>query len=125
MEPTTTRTHDRSRPGAITSLVAGGTAALLASTCCLGPLILVLLGFSGAWIGNLARLEPYRPYFIGAALLTLLLAGRQIWRPRNACVPGQVCARPQAQRSYKVFFWLVAVLTAVALVYPHLAPLFY
>ncbi len=43
------------------SLLAGGVAALLASACCLGPLVLVVLGFSGAWIGNLTALEPYRP----------------------------------------------------------------
>lgn len=42
------------------ALFAGGLAAILASTCCLGPLILVALGFSGAWIGNLTALEPYR-----------------------------------------------------------------
>ncbi len=30
------------------ALAAGGLAAILASACCLGPLILVLLGFSGA-----------------------------------------------------------------------------
>ena len=42
------------------ALAAGGLAAILASACCLGPLILVLLGFSGAWIANLAVLEPYR-----------------------------------------------------------------
>ena len=34
------------------ALFAGGLAAILASTCCLGPLVLVALGFSGAWIGN-------------------------------------------------------------------------
>ena len=49
------------------ALFAGGLAAILASTCCLGPLVLVALGFSGAWIGNLTILEPYRPIFIGAA----------------------------------------------------------
>jgi mercuric ion transport protein len=38
----------------------GGLAAILASTCCLGPLVLVALGFSGAWIGNLTVLEPCR-----------------------------------------------------------------
>lgn len=42
------------------ALFAGGLAAILASTCCLGPLVLVALGFSGAWIGNLTVLEPYR-----------------------------------------------------------------
>ncbi len=51
------------------SLVAGGVAAVLASACCLGPLVLISLGISGAWIGNLAALEPYRPWFIGAALV--------------------------------------------------------
>lgn len=44
------------------ALFAGGLAAILASTCCLGPLVLVALGFSGAWIGNLTVLEPYRPF---------------------------------------------------------------
>ncbi|EBC2754274.1 mercuric transport protein, partial [Escherichia coli] len=38
------------------ALFAGGLAAILASTCCLGPLVLVALGFSGAWIGNLTVL---------------------------------------------------------------------
>jgi mercuric ion transport protein len=28
------------------ALAAGGIAAILASTCCLGPLVLVTLGFS-------------------------------------------------------------------------------
>ena len=41
------------------TLVVGGLAAILASTCCLGPLVLVALGFSGAWIGNLTVLEPF------------------------------------------------------------------
>ena len=51
------------------ALFVGGVAAVLASTCCLGPLLLVALGLSGAWIGNLTRLEPYRPFFIAAAFV--------------------------------------------------------
>ena len=54
------------------ALAAGGLAAILASTCCLGPLVLVALGVSGAWIGNLTALEPYRPVFLGVALVALL-----------------------------------------------------
>lgn len=76
------------------ALLAGGVAAILASTCCLGPLVLILLGFSGAWIGNLTALEPYRPYFIGVALVALFFAWRRIWRPAAACRPGEVCALP-------------------------------
>ena len=52
-------------------LAAGGVAALLASACCLGPLVLITLGVSGAWISNLAALEPYRPLFIGVALVAM------------------------------------------------------
>ena len=61
------------------------TPAILASTCCLGPLVLVALGFSGAWIGNLTVLEPYLPLFIGVALVALLFAWRRIFRPASAC----------------------------------------
>ncbi len=63
------------------ALFAGGLAAILASACCLGPLVLIALGFSGAWIGNLTVLEPYRPFFIGAALVALFFAWRRIYRP--------------------------------------------
>ncbi len=57
------------------ALFTGGLAAILASACCLGPLVLIALGFSGAWIGNLAVLEPYRPsYRRGAGGVVLRLA---------------------------------------------------
>ncbi len=79
------------------TLIAGGLAAILASTCCLGPLVLVALGFSGAWIGNLTVLEPYRPLFIGAALVALFFAWRRIFRPAQACKPGDVCAISAAE----------------------------
>lgn len=106
-------------------LAIGGLAAILASTCCLGPLVLVALGFSGAWIGNLTVLEPYRPIFIAAALVALLLAWRRIFRPAAACKPGEVCALPQVRTTYKLIFWIVVALVVVALVFPYLAPLFY
>ncbi len=107
------------------ALFAGGIAAILASTCCLGPLVLVLLGVSGAWIGNLTALEPYRPLFIGAALVALFFAYRRIFRPAQACAPGEVCALPQVQTTYKAVFWGVAALVAIALAFPYVLPLFY
>ena len=76
------------------ALATGGLAAVLASSCCLGPLVLVMLGFSGAWIGNLTALEPYRPAFIGVAVIALYFAWRRIYRPVPNCAPGEVCALP-------------------------------
>jgi len=100
-------------------------AAILASTCCLGPLVLITLGFSGAWIGNLTALEPYRPIFIGAALIALFFAWRRIFRPADACAPDDVCAVPQVRTVYKVMFWIVTALVLIALVFPYVMPLFY
>jgi mercuric ion transport protein len=107
------------------TLALGGLAAILASTCCLGPLVLIALGFSGAWIGNLTKLEPYRPLFIGVALVALFFAWRRIYRPAEKCLPGEVCALPQANRLYKVLFWIVAILVLIALSFPYVAPYFY
>ena len=107
------------------ALYAGGLAAILASTCCLGPLVLLMLGFSGAWIGNLTALEPFRPYFIVAAVAALFFAYRQIFRPAVVCTPGEVCAVPQVRTTYKALFGLVVVLILIALSYPFIAPMFY
>jgi mercuric ion transport protein len=113
------------KPNVKGALAAGGIAAILASTCCLGPLVLLALGFSGAWIGNLTQLEPYRPVFIGMALVAQYFAYRRIYRPAAECAPGEVCAIPQVRTTYKVIFWIVAVLTLVALGFPYVIPFFY
>ena len=107
------------------ALVTGGLAAILASTCCLGPLVLITLGVSGAWISNLTLLEPYQPLFIGAAVVALFFAYRRIWRPATDCAPGQVCALPSVNRGYKVLFWIVVALVILALGFPLIAPWFY
>ena len=107
------------------ALAAGGVAALLAGACCLGPLVLVSLGVTGAWLAYLPRLEPYRPVFLGAAALALAFAWRRIYRPAAQCKPGEVCALPPVRRGYQIGFWSVATLLAFMFVYPYFAPLFY
>lgn len=105
-------------------LLAGALAALLSSACCLGPLLLLGLGVSGAWIGSLTALEPWRPLFIAVALGALLLAARRIWRPAAACAPGQACAMPAVRRGYRVMFVAVALLVAASIAVPWMAPWF-
>ncbi len=112
-------------PNGRTALVAGGLAAILASSCCLGPLVLVMLGVSGAWIGNLTRLEPYRPVFLGAALVALFFASGRIFRPTQTCNKGAVCASPGGRTAYRFLFWVVAALVLVALAFPYVLPFFY
>ena len=47
------------------SLIAGVLAAIGASVCCVGPLVLLALGIGGSWVGSLTAMEPYRPFLIG------------------------------------------------------------
>lgn len=108
-------------------LIGGIAAAIAASLCCVGPLVLVMLGIGGAWIANLAVLEPYRPLFLGIGVVFMVLAYRKIYRASAAqdCTPGSLCALPQTNRVYKVLFWAVVVVMALALAFPYIAPWFY
>ena len=122
---TTSTDHPGQTTGGGKALIAGGISALLASACCLGPLVLIMLGISGAWIGSLTLLEPYQPWFMGVAAIALVVAGRRIWRPAVACDVGQVCERPMVNRSYKVLFVLVVLLLGISLAFPWIAHWFY
>ena len=117
--------NEMNRPTGRSALLAGGVAAILASTCCLGPLVLITLGFSGAWIGTLTVLEPYRPIFMGLAVVALFFAWRRIWRPAGTCTPGEDCAVSQVARTYKFVFGVVVVLVLIAFGFPYVAPWFY
>jgi len=98
-------------------LAAGGVlGAVLASACCIGPLALLLLGVSGAWIGNLTALEPVKPVFAVGALIFIGLGFRQVYRrTRPACAVGSYCARPTAAIVTKTVLWLATALVLAAL----------
>ena len=105
-------------------LTLAGIAALLSSTCCVLPLLFAIVGVSGAWIGQLTRLEPYSYPLTAIAAACLLLAG---WRMRQAkraeqcdidgCVERNVAARR--------WFWVLAVLTVLPIAVRQGAHFFY
>ncbi|WP_265519699.1 mercuric transporter MerT family protein [Nitratireductor luteus] len=110
----------------------GGLAALsvigafLASACCVVPLLLVMLGISGAWIGNLTMLEPYKPYVVAATLVPLGLGFWQVYfKPKTVCEPGSYCARPRSAIITKAALWIATVIIVLAITIGWWAPLFY
>jgi mercuric ion transport protein len=119
-----TQSQSSSSVPARAALAAAAAAALLASACCLAPLALVLVGVSGAWIGQLAGFEPYQPYFLIGAAVALAYAGRKIWSA-PACDDGRPCAVQAGKRAQKFFFVAVAGLMALVLGFPLIAPFFY
>jgi mercuric ion transport protein len=108
-------------------LAAGGVlGAILASACCIVPLVLVTLGISGAWIGNLTALEPYKPLTSGIAIVFIGLGFWHVYfRKKPVCVEGSYCARPQSSRITKTALWGAAVLVLLSVTINWWAPLFY
>ena len=109
-------------------LWASGSAlsAVLASSCCIVPLLLVTLGISGAWIGNLTALEPYKWAFIAVAALFLTLGfWYAYFRRADPCEDGTYCARPQVSVIVKTALWLAATLIALSATVDWWVPLFY
>ena len=107
------------------TLWAGALAAIGASLCCVGPLVLVTLGIGGAWVSNLSKLEPLRPVFIVATLGLLAWAWHKLYRTAEVCEPGALCADPNVRHRQRLIFWVVAVVLTLLLMFPWYASLFY
>ncbi len=104
-------------------LAAGGSlGAIGASTCCIVPLILFSLGVSGAWVGNLTALEPYKPIFIAVTLGFLGFGFWMVYRKPKTCAEGDACARPLPNRLVKSALWASTFLILIALFWNWIAP---
>lgn len=106
------------------TLLAGVIAAITASACCVGPLVLLMLGISGSWIGNLSAMEPYRPIFIGITLLFLGLAFRKLYLTPQNCAVDKPCAQPANLRKQRIIFWLVTAVVIAMVAFPWYISLF-
>ncbi len=100
--------------------------ALLASTCCVLPLVLVTLGVSGAWLGSLSALDPYREYFAIVTILFLAAGFWQVYRTdRTHCDDNAHCESSLSGRVTKIALWSATVLVTSVLTIDWWAPLFY
>lgn len=119
---------DPSKRGSRLSLAANAGAilsAFIASACCVGPLVLALLGLGGGAL--LVKFEPYRPLFTA---ITLGLLGVGFWlqyrKPKAVeAAEGDACGcpAPRANRAGRVMLWVATVLVVGFLAFPYIAPL--
>jgi len=104
--------------------VGGLLGALVASSCCLLPLVLFGLGVSGAWIGNLTRLAPYQPFFIAGTIACLGYGYWLVYRSSKVtCAGAEACARPLSNRLVQLGLIVATVLVIAAIGFDFLAPL--
>ena len=100
------------------SLVGSILTAILASICCIGPIVFALLGVSGA--GFLLKFERYRPIFIVFTVVLLGTAFFFTYRKKDAahCEPGSLCANPKSTTINKVILWIATILVAGFIFFP-------
>lgn len=99
-------------------------AAIGASVCCVGPLLLLSVGISGAWISSLAAFEPVRPVFIVITLVCIGLSYRKLYLTPNSCEEDESCKSLDGQKKQKLTFWVGSLLILLLLAFPWYAPYF-
>lgn len=81
------------------------TVAAFVGSCCALPLLLLSLGVGS--MGFATALVPYRPYFMGAALLLLAVAFYFVYGRRQECGEGKACDLKSIRRT-KILLWFSA-----------------
>ncbi len=96
--------------------------SFLVSVCCLGPTLYVLFGVSVGGLSVFAPLEPYRPFFMLAAVGLLGYAFHRLYiRPsRFDCVENG----RSSLRTNRFLFWVASFVFVIAVLYPVVLPYF-
>lgn len=108
------------------AVIAGGGfasfGAILASSCCIIPIIFFNMGIGGAWLGNLSVLQPYRVHFISVAIL-MFAAGLFLFVRSQSKTDG-ACDPKDGKRIKRVPITLAlsAILIAAAIIWPEVEP---
>ncbi|HEY8100577.1 MAG TPA: mercuric transporter MerT family protein [Burkholderiaceae bacterium] len=100
-------------------------SSIIASTCCVIPLLLVLVGITGAWMVNLTALKPLTPFFTVIAVAAIAWAGYLVYRPSTQCATQEEESCDTARPSARKIFLACAVFIALLLSFPLIAPIFY
>jgi mercuric ion transport protein len=100
------------------AVLAGSVlSGALASACCIGPLVLTLLGVSGGALAH--RFEPLRPFLLVSTYGLLAGAFYLTYRPGKAnCAPGEPCAMPRASRLGRAMLWIGTLLVILTTAFP-------
>lgn len=100
-------------------LLGAAIAAVAASVCCVVPLVLVLMGISGAWISTLTALDAWRPWTAGATLVFVAWAFWTLYGPGAGCDAEGACASPAVLARRRRWFWAAVVVIAALLLFPY------
>ena len=101
----------------------GVLGALALTSCCILPLVLVSLGVTGVFIGQLTALYAYKWMTFSFAALAL---GYGFWKayrpvPAEECAAG-TCSRPVDRSVMRGLLWAALAVALLAIAFPYVAP---
>ena len=101
-----------------TFLGASVMAAVVASFCCILPIVFAVAGVS--IVGASAAFAAWRPYLLAVTVAFLGLGFYYAYRPaKEACDPGAACARPGVGRYGRIGLWISTLLVAAFAAFPY------
>ena len=99
-------------------LGASVIAAVVASFCCLLPIVFALTGITV--LGAAAAFAAWRPYLLAVTFGLLGLGYYLAYRPaREQCDPAAACARPGVNRSGRLLLWFATALVIAFAAFPY------
>jgi len=97
--------------------VGGVIAAVLASLCCIAPVVLALMGVGG--IAAFSAFEEYRPHFIGLTVVLIGVAFFFAYRKREVKCDDGTCTVERAGIWNRVGVWSATLIAASAIAFPY------
>ena len=99
------------------SSIGGVTAAIFASLCCIGPVVLAFAGVSG--VAAFSVFEAYRLYFVGLTIVLIGIAFFFTYRKREVKCADGTCKVESAGVWNKVGVWSATLIAASAIAFPY------
>jgi len=101
------------------TIFGGIITSVVASACCIGPVIFGLLGISSA--GLLSQMEPYRPILSVIAVLLIVVAFFLTYKKKKLveCREDSYCVNPKSYVWNKRLLWIATFLVFAFLTFPY------
>ncbi len=95
--------------------------AVLASLCCVTPVLAIVAGLSGA-ASAFSFMEPFRPYFIGLTIILLGYAFLEAYKPKTKQIECDCETEENKKKNFlnsKGFLWTVAIVSLGLISFPY------
>jgi len=105
------------------AVVTGIISAIAASSCCIPAVIAAVAGISGG-ASSLSWIEPFRPYLIGFAILSIGYAWYTHLKPKQADDCGCDIEKPKFYQK-RGFLIGITLFAAISISFPYYSHIFY